>query len=156
MLKYPRIAVTALCLTACVLLVALWVRSYSQRDVFDRVQPPRYRVVQSLRGRIEFSDMDIVANLGKSWPAIAQPWTFKSYSEENHSPRKDTLTPSFSFHRSSLKQTIIVPHWLPVSLAGVFAVVPWIPWSRRFSLRTLLIATTLVAVGLGVVVYFAR
>jgi hypothetical protein len=28
MLKYLRIAVTALCLTACVLLVALWVRSY--------------------------------------------------------------------------------------------------------------------------------
>jgi hypothetical protein len=27
MLKYLRIAVTALCLTACVMLVALWVRS---------------------------------------------------------------------------------------------------------------------------------
>jgi hypothetical protein len=28
-----RIAVTALCLTACVLLVALWVRSYWRADV---------------------------------------------------------------------------------------------------------------------------
>ena len=28
MLKYLRIAVTALSLTACVLLIALWVRSY--------------------------------------------------------------------------------------------------------------------------------
>jgi hypothetical protein len=32
MLKYVRIAVTALSLTACVLLVALWVRSYWHFD----------------------------------------------------------------------------------------------------------------------------
>jgi hypothetical protein len=32
MLKYLRIAVTALSLTACVLLVALWVRSCSRND----------------------------------------------------------------------------------------------------------------------------
>jgi hypothetical protein len=32
MIKYLRIAVTALCLTACVLLVALWVRSYWRSD----------------------------------------------------------------------------------------------------------------------------
>ena len=30
MLKYLRIAVTALSLTACVLLIALWLRSYGQ------------------------------------------------------------------------------------------------------------------------------
>ena len=33
MLKYLRIAVTAICLTACVLLVALWVRSMRTRDL---------------------------------------------------------------------------------------------------------------------------
>src|SRR5688500_11249350 len=33
MLKYLRIAVTALSLTACVLLVALWVRSYWQLEL---------------------------------------------------------------------------------------------------------------------------
>src|SRR5688572_13455006 len=32
MLKYLRIAVTALSLTACLLLIALWVRSYSYGD----------------------------------------------------------------------------------------------------------------------------
>jgi hypothetical protein len=34
------------------------------------------------------------------------------------------------------------------------AAVPWIKW--RFSLRTLLIGTTLVAVGLAAIVYAAR
>ena len=36
MLKYLRIAVTALSLTACVLLIALWVRSYWSRDLIAR------------------------------------------------------------------------------------------------------------------------
>jgi hypothetical protein len=35
---------------------------------------------------------------------------------------------------------------------GTLALVPWIRWPKRFSLRTLLITTTLVAVGLGIVV----
>jgi len=36
MLNYLRIAVTALCLTACVLLVALWVRSYRRLDILEK------------------------------------------------------------------------------------------------------------------------
>ncbi len=39
-------------------------------------------------------------------------------------------------------------------LALVPAVGPWLPW--RFSLRTLLVATTLVAVGLGLIVWAMR
>jgi hypothetical protein len=35
MLKYLRIAVTALSLTVCVLLIALWVRSYQPMDWID-------------------------------------------------------------------------------------------------------------------------
>jgi hypothetical protein len=48
----------------------------------------------------------------------------------------------------------VIPHWFPVLLLATLATAPWL--RRRFSLRTLLIATTLVAVGLGVVVYAAR
>jgi hypothetical protein len=43
-----------------------------------------------------------------------------------------------------------IPYWLLVIAAAAFGASPWC--LRRFSLRTLLIATTLVAVGLGVVV----
>jgi hypothetical protein len=35
-----------------------------------------------------------------------------------------------------------------------FRVVPWIDWSRRYSVPTLLIATTLLAVVLWVIVAF--
>ena len=49
--------------------------------------------------------------------------------------------------------------WLLLLLSATIAFIPWIrgiPWPKRFSLRTLLIATTLLAVVLGVVVYAVR
>jgi hypothetical protein len=47
----------------------------------------------------------------------------------------------------------VVPHWFGALLFAALAVVPWI---RRFSLRTLLIATTLVAVALGLIEWASR
>jgi hypothetical protein len=46
------------------------------------------------------------------------------------------------------------PHWLPILLSAALVAAPWLRW--RFSLRTLLIATTLVAVVLGAIVYATR
>jgi hypothetical protein len=43
---------------------------------------------------------------------------------------------------------------IPVFILAAIAAVPWIRW--RFRLRTLLIATTLVAVVLGLVLYAVR
>jgi hypothetical protein len=52
---------------------------------------------------------------------------------------------------------VAVPHWFLVAIFTTLAVLPWIRHlSRRFSLRTLLIATTLIAVVLGLVVYGVR
>ena len=45
---------------------------------------------------------------------------------------------------------------LRVGIVAVLAAAPWLRWSKQFSLRTMLIATTLVAVGLGIAVYVAR
>jgi hypothetical protein len=42
-----------------------------------------------------------------------------------------------------------MPHWF---LIVVTIILSAIPWFQRFSLRTLLIATTLVAVVLGIIV----
>jgi hypothetical protein len=46
-----------------------------------------------------------------------------------------------------------MPYWSITLLSASLAVVPWI---RRFSLRTMLIATMMVAVGLGLAVYAVR
>jgi hypothetical protein len=52
------------------------------------------------------------------------------------------------------RHTVIFPHWFAVALVGVVSVAPWLRW--RFSLRTLLIATTLVAAATGTIIYLAR
>jgi hypothetical protein len=45
------------------------------------------------------------------------------------------------------------PHWLLALASAVTATLPWKPWKWRFSLRTLLIGMTVVAVILGAVAY---
>ncbi len=47
---------------------------------------------------------------------------------------------------------IIAPYWFLVPAAWLLAAAPWIRWSTRFSLRALMIATTLVAIALGIYV----
>jgi hypothetical protein len=45
-------------------------------------------------------------------------------------------------------------HLTPGLLALTIA--PWIPWSKRFTLRILLIATTLIAIALGLAAWAAK
>src|SRR4051812_4306798 len=60
---------------------------------------------------------------------------------------------------ASLKPTgvrLVIPDWFLIVLSATLATAPWIHCSKRFSLRTLLIATTLVAVVLGLAGYALR
>jgi hypothetical protein len=50
----------------------------------------------------------------------------------------------------------IAPDWLLATLFALLGFVPWLSWPKRFSLRTLLIATTLLAVALGAFVLATR
>ena len=61
----------------------------------------------------------------------------------------------FALYRSdSPSLTLRVPHWFLVLAAIGMGALSWL--RPRFSLRTLLIATTLVAVVLGLIVYAVR
>jgi hypothetical protein len=127
MLKYLRIAITALSLTACVLFVALWVRSYRSGD---RIYP-------------KGSDFNVgfVSNHGRI--------VIHRFANPSFLP--------FDYPPGPGEWEFIVSHRLLVTVTGIIAAVgavvavPWLPWPHRFSLRTLLIATTLVAVALGIV-----
>jgi hypothetical protein len=145
MLKYLRIAVTALSLMACVLLVALWVRSYWVQDVVYGWFPfPGYLQINSSCG-----DIKVIANAEKQ----EAMWQYNSRAPK-------ALGPNWYFKweqhaRFGWWLDITIPHWyLLLALAGSAAIL-WVSWSRRFSLRTLPIATTLIAVALGMVVLSA-
>ena len=52
---------------------------------------------------------------------------------------------------------LVIPYWFPALVCGIEGALPW--WRRlngRFSIRTLLIATTVVAVGLGLIQWAAK
>ena len=122
-----------------VLLCVLWVRSYSAG--FETTQNfnsnPRYGLVglilQSSRG--EFALHLLTGN--RYWLGIPQfrlpgiQWT----------------------HSQPYVVFVSLSYWLTTLASATLATIPWFPWSKSFSLRTLLIGTTLVALLLGLFVW---
>jgi hypothetical protein len=51
---------------------------------------------------------------------------------------------------------LTAPHAHVAMILAAFAGLPWIRVTKKFSLRTLLIATTMIAMALGLGVYIAR
>jgi hypothetical protein len=140
MLHYLRIAVTVLSLTACVLLISLWVRSYWFRDrVEGRLSQSALFNAWSMEGQLTCLVTDGQGH-----------WKISS------SPVLDLQLPLSAMFKvgwnNNLDSVVVYcPHWCLVVIFATLSAVPWIHWSQRFSIRTLLIATTLVAVGLGIV-----
>jgi hypothetical protein len=133
-----RIAFSAICLIACVLLIGLWVRSDSS---FDEIG-----FVMSAQGKLYFlPDIDIT-------PINDQPGSIESH--ETLGGLVTTLQVRNAQITRRPGDSPVIPFWPLILEACLVAVLPWIRW--RFSLRTLLIATTLVAVVLGLVVWAAR
>jgi len=138
MLKYLRITVTALSLTACVLLVALWVRSYSRLDLTAN------RGILSAMGRVYINGRILL----EPENVLEEP------DVQSYQTRFGTSVLSVRGVKVSVAAAdVVIPYWTLTLLAAIFAAVPWISWKKRFSLRTLLIATTLVAVALGVIAF---
>ena len=138
-----RIAFSAACLIACVLLIVLWVRSYWWYETYH--VPMGRRVVggASVWGCIILdSNASPVLPIGYyTCPAL--------------SVALDLPQPIFWIHFFSTPTGFgfVVPMWIALAISVGAAIVPWLTW--RFSVRTLLIATTLVAVVLGLIVYLA-
>jgi hypothetical protein len=127
---------------ASILLCVLWVRSYRWVDVIA-VQQSSQRVVGI--GSCNASIM-IGASSDETFPLGT--WLV----EPNLKPVKYLPWFEASFH--SVSSEIYVPDWPLIVLTASVAVAPWIRHLRwRFSLRTLLIATTLVAMVLGLIVW---
>jgi hypothetical protein len=134
---------TALGLTACVLLVALWVRSYWWADIFvsNRWNP----IVIVTHGEVFYG-----ADYSYAWGRdIKEPRVIR-HSDYWYQLQKiwNADGRRVSINKSEKR----IPIWPFVLVSVAVATAPWIKSLRpRFSLRTLLIATTLIAVGLGIV-----
>ena len=138
------------CGGACVLLIALWLQSYFRVNKLWRPTATNNGwMVWMFRGRV-FAR----GGLGMRGPNELQ-WALSRGGDEAPVDRSKPVL-GFAFG----PRYYSMPIWFAALIPGVLAAFPWvlssIPWSKRFSLRTLLIATTLVAVVLSVAVYATR
>ena len=146
-LRYLRIAFSATCLAACVLLIVFWVRSYWWEDVlYFEPNTPTVYAVRSSNGQLF---------LLRSYDGRRADGRVLVMRELPSSHLKPLVWHS-EITKARTRDAMLLPFWMPVLLAATFAALPWIHWAKRFSLRTLLIATTLVAVVLGLIVWSIR
>jgi hypothetical protein len=153
-IRVLRITASAVCGALCVLLIVLWARGYWYFDGFETLTNSRLLRIWNVDGRLVLellkpSPNQTVAALHRlSWgrPYLCEPIDL--------SGARIAATGGYQFgHASGLMRTITwAPHWAFVLLFGSLAVAPWIKWSTQFSLRTLLIVATLIAVVLGLMV----
>ncbi len=136
-----RIAWSVVWGVICVLLIVLWVRSYLRLDMFS-YQDQR---LSSHRGYIVINgvfDFDNPVDYFKS----------QSLKLFGGKISLQSFTGEIAWDHSA----VAIPDWDVVAPVILLSVMSWIRWSKRFSLRTLLIATTLVALVLGAIMWTIR
>ena len=151
-----RIAFSVTCGIVCLLLIALWVRSYSWGDMLSGP------ISQSRLLRFSSGQGVLLLNLQHDQRAsqTVRGWRLQHLSmrkmEQLQAQAKARGAPvSVAVKKWGLSDHVLrTPHWLPVVLSGALGAAPWVGW--RFSLRTLLTVTTLVAVVLGLIVAALR
>lgn len=154
--RFLRIFVSGATLVLCVLIIGLWVRSYKHRDVatLGIDHGPGY-AVESVNGSLALLYFQWgTAYVPKGWGGLTEVSDF-TFATRFQLARFGTFGFK-SFLPASL--VAVVPHWFPFGVFATMAALcwlPWLPWSWRFSLRFLLVVTTLVAVVLGLIMYAA-
>lgn len=142
MIRRLRIVWTAFFGVLCVLLVALWVRSYSEF----------YFVRWNLLSIATVTNWSVNGRIHTLYWSGATPGSWVVGNVEDNLGLLTSLNlPSFTFYHLANGGEFAIPHGVVVLAFVASAVTPWLPW--KFSLRTLLIVTTLTAVVLGLMVW---
>jgi hypothetical protein len=136
MARKLRIAASVFFAVVMLALCVLWVRSYQWNGFFYRVDNGNLTTIGLNKGQVYLTHSH-----GMAQSSFSRGWSYRAVEA--------ALPPTTSKLRFSWN----CPFWILTTLAAVGVTAPWI--RTRFSLRTLLIATTLVAVVLGLGVWSA-
>ncbi len=131
-----------------VLVCAAWVQSYLKYTSVEVLVTPAFRYnLHSLHGTLALD----------RWYRTFSPGEFMPIYQESDMLRLATNA-GLIIQRSPAGgiDAARVSYWLLNLTVIVIATIPWLPWSNRFSLRTLLFATTLVAAVLGAIVWVVK
>jgi hypothetical protein len=153
-----RIAWSVLWGVLAVLLVVLWVRSYQREDTLLTNVGRLTWIVQinSCDGRLNLltHQEDAPSGIWLHWQCESPDLTrrYEKALREVQIASNSTPDPTFFVRLTRpFGMSARVPHWSGVLLLFGLAAAPWLRW--RFTLRTLLIATMLIAIVLGLIVW---
>lgn len=122
-----------------VALVVLWVRSYFVQDVLRDINNNRLTSFGVTNGSVFFMSIGTRGMGNAGW------------SHQQKEPNSES--PAYQWHSNGGLSSIFIPIWAIAAAAALGVYAPF--RLSRFSLRTLLIATTLFAVVLGLSVWAA-
>jgi hypothetical protein len=114
-----------------------WVRGYWWCDMIAR----NTQAVVSGQGQIGYLKTSVL---------LAAGWAYTSYSTVVATTEEGPSFLGFYVHGTPTDFGIYVPCWALVAVTAIGSTSAWLPW--RFSLRILLIAMTVLAVALGLIV----
>jgi hypothetical protein len=155
--RYLRLLVAALCGIACIVCCVLWARTYSSPAFVVMPLPGPFGsvLVETAHGR---ATVCTVYGQRLTNGNNASPWGIHYKSLDEWEPGRPPLAARGNFTFSRWKQfyCLILPYWFLTITSGVLGVMFFQKESLRFSLRTLLIATTLLAIFLGTIIALSR
>ena len=146
-----RISFSIACGFACVLLIALWVRSYWRVEHFLWNRTTQTFCVSIYPGQVALGNTNGPVMMPMGWSHVV----FRHSGDNSISDDEPTTILGFGWETDDDSIYVYIPFWFLTLTCTVFtwlAIVSPFP-VKRFSLRTLLIATTLVAVVLGLIVW---
>jgi hypothetical protein len=151
-----KITWTAMFGLVAVLLCVLWVRSYW------RVDSIRFPLSKNSLAEC-WSIQGTIAVCGGTYQAgfFRGKWLIVSHDTVNRITIADNPKRRQGYHGplgfGVMNDNIPYgPYWFPIVIFALVAALPWSFAVRRFSLRTLLFAITLIAVGLGLVAWLSH
>jgi hypothetical protein len=155
-----RVAWSVACGVLCLLLIVLWVRSYQWADTFSFPITSKHLLgVGSAQGGMTAIKSEYVPGYYKSrWEfehfPIADPSTAKLFRPHNRPGFYGVF--DLGFIVSAPFFVICVPYWCLIGGAIAIGYAPWTQRFGSFSLRTLLIGMTVVAILLALILWASR
>lgn len=139
-----------------VLLVLLWVRSYSKTiDPAYRGKWPSDWRINGVKKNTRLGDeAALLDSKNRKWTANSTRGAILfSVTGDDTTKFAQRQVLGLGYLQDGMSTSVRIPFTFPVVVAATAALGPWLP--RRFNLRMLLIATTLVGVVLGFIVWSA-
>jgi hypothetical protein len=137
------------------LLIVLWVRSYWRLDAVAYKHPPRLAVwLVSSNGQLRCEIERKPDNVSVLGDGADKYYVFDRSTELDPELGNGSGVLGFRLLGGGLAPVPIIPHWFAITVFGAVEILLR-SGPLQFSLRTLLFATTLVAVVLGLAVWAA-